>query len=158
MIRLNHPIDPPPLPPSFMILCMNLILSCFFQFCYCTFLCIYVLVHLFICVHSFNMIIVIVTVIVIVVVVCVRRPQPNCSSRIVSAEGAKHIMIYAGKDILENQELVYDYKVGQQWYLCLVLFVREVERVGLVKIKRGEKKRKEKKKQMWDLVDCVINF
>lgn len=36
--------------------------------------------------------------------------EPNCFSRIISAEGVSHIMIYAACDVTATNELVYDYK------------------------------------------------
>ena len=36
--------------------------------------------------------------------------DPNCFTRIISAEGAKHIVIVAKRDIASGEELFYDYK------------------------------------------------
>jgi len=36
--------------------------------------------------------------------------DPNCFSRVIEAEGKKHIMIYALRDVPKETELVYDYK------------------------------------------------
>jgi histone-lysine N-methyltransferase SETD1 len=36
--------------------------------------------------------------------------DPNCTSRIITVEGSKHILIYALRDIAKDEELTYDYK------------------------------------------------
>ena len=41
-------------------------------------------------------------------------PQPNCFTRIISAEGQKHIVIYAKRCIHPGEELSYDYKFPRE--------------------------------------------
>jgi SET domain-containing protein len=38
--------------------------------------------------------------------------DPNCASRIIQVEGAKHIVIFAERPIEAGEELTYDYKVS----------------------------------------------
>ncbi|KAJ2993817.1 U3 snoRNP protein [Globomyces sp. JEL0801] len=36
--------------------------------------------------------------------------DPNCSAKVINIEGTKRIVIYANRDILEGEEITYDYK------------------------------------------------
>ncbi len=36
--------------------------------------------------------------------------QPNCSARVINVEGSKRIVIYANREIQDNEEITYDYK------------------------------------------------
>jgi histone-lysine N-methyltransferase SETD1 len=39
---------------------------------------------------------------------------PNCTAKIIKVEGSKRIVIYALRDIRENEELTYDYKFERE--------------------------------------------
>ncbi|MCJ1467986.1 histone methyltransferase set1 [Pseudocyphellaria aurata] len=40
---------------------------------------------------------------------------PNCTAKIIKVEGSKRIVIYALRDIGQNEELTYDYKFEREW-------------------------------------------
>ncbi|MCJ1311131.1 histone methyltransferase set1 [Agyrium rufum] len=40
---------------------------------------------------------------------------PNCTAKIIKVEGSKRIVIYALRDINQNEELTYDYKFEREW-------------------------------------------
>jgi len=37
--------------------------------------------------------------------------EPNCYTKVVTIDGVKHILFFAGKDIQEDAEITYDYKL-----------------------------------------------
>lgn len=41
--------------------------------------------------------------------------DPNCTAKIIKVEGSKRIVIYALRDIGQNEELTYDYKFEREW-------------------------------------------
>ncbi|KAL1841026.1 hypothetical protein VTK73DRAFT_3600 [Phialemonium thermophilum] len=40
--------------------------------------------------------------------------MPNCTAKIIKVEGSKRIVIYALRDIAQNEELTYDYKFERE--------------------------------------------
>jgi SET domain-containing protein len=36
--------------------------------------------------------------------------EPNCFSRVIAIDGAKKIVIFASRDIMQGEEMTYDYK------------------------------------------------